>query len=365
MLDRRSILNFDWILFLAVMVIASIGVVTIYSATAAPFYIKQMIWVAIGLISLFLILSIDYRKISRYSYPLYGLSILLLILVLFIGKSGMGAQRWFSIGPISFQPSELAKVTLIIALARFLSEERKGPLSIKHLLLPGFFFLLLPLILVLKQPDLGTALLIIVVFITMVLMAGIRWRSLLFLILPAILTSPAWGGFLWGSLKDYQKNRILVFLDPDVDPLGISYHIAQSKIAIGSGKIFGKGYLAGTQGQLRFLPERHTDFIFSVFAEEWGFIGSIFLLSLYLFLILWGIEIANKAKDRLGSLMAIGVVSVISFYVIVNIGMTVGLMPVVGIPLPFLSYGGTSVVTAFMSIGILMNVKMRRFMLFY
>lgn len=364
MLDRRSILNFDWILFLTVMAISLIGLVTVYSA-AAPFCIKQMIWIAIGIIAFFFILSIDYRKIGNYSYTLYGLSIFLLVLVLFIGKSGIGAQRWFSLGPISFQPSELVKLILILALARFLSEERKRPLTIKHLLLPGFFFLLLPLILLLKQPDLGTALLIMVVFITMILIAGLSWRSFLFLILPSILTSPVWGRLLWGSLKDYQKNRILVFLNPDVDPLGVSYHIAQSKIAIGSGRLFGKGYLAGTQGQLRFLPERHTDFIFSVFAEEWGFLGSLILLLLYLFLILWGIEIANKAKDRLGSLMAIGVVSMISFYVIVNIGMTVGLMPVVGIPLPFLSYGGTSIVTAFMSIGILMNVKMRRFMLFY
>lgn len=376
MIDRRLIQNFDWVLFLVACSLALIGIITIYSATntltfkngtltVLPYYIKQIIWVGIGIVSFFLVLFIDYRKLGKHSYVLYGLSLFLLILVLFIGRSGMGAQRWFSLGPISFQPSEITKLFLIISLAWFLSEEQSGPMRLRDLLLPSFFFLFLPLFLVLRQPDLGTAIMILFIFISMIIMAGIRWRSLLIIVLPAVLTSPIWAKLFWNSLKDYQKARILVFLQPDVDSLGVGYHIAQSKIAIGSGKIFGKGYLSGTQGQLRFLPERHTDFIFSIFAEEWGFLGSIILLSIYLFLIFWGIGIANKAKDRLGSLIAIGVVSMIATYLIVNVGMTLGLMPVVGLPLPFLSYGGTSVVTAFMAMGILMNVRMRRFMLFY
>lgn len=376
MIDRRLIQNFDWVLFLVVCILALIGITTIYSATktitfkngtitALPYYIKQMIWVGIGIVALFLVLFIDYRKLGKHSYLIYGISLFLLILVLFIGKSGMGAQRWFSLGPISFQPSEITKLFLVISLAWFLSEEQSGPMKLKDLILPAFFFLFLPLFLVLKQPDLGTAVMILCIFTSMVLMAGVRWRSLLVLILPAVLTSPVWVKLFWNSLKEYQKSRILIFLNPDVDPLGVGYHIAQSKIAIGSGKILGKGYLSGTQGQLRFLPERHTDFIFSIFAEEWGFIGSLILISIYLFLIFWGIGIANKAKDRLGAFIAIGVVLMISVYLIVNVGMTLGLMPVVGLPFPFLSYGGTSVVTAFMAIGILMNVKMRRFMLFY
>ncbi len=376
MIDRRLIQNFDWILFLVVCILSLIGITTIYSATntftfktgtltTLPYYIKQMIWVGIGIVGLFLVLFVDYKKLGKHSYFIYGISLILLILVLFIGKSGMGAQRWFSLGPVSFQPSEITKLFLIISLAWFLSEEQSGPMRLRDLLLPSFFFLFLPLFLVLKQPDLGTAVMILFIFTSMVIMAGVRWRSLLILILPAILTSPVWVKLFWNSLKDYQKARLLVFLNQDVDPLGVGYHISQSKIAIGSGKIFGKGYLSGTQGQLRFLPEKHTDFIFSIFAEEWGFLGGLILLAIYLFLIFWGIGIANKAKDRLGSLIAIGVVSMLSVYLIVNIGMTLGLMPVVGLPLPFISYGGTSVVTAFMSTGILMNVKMRRFMLFY
>lgn len=376
MIDRRLIQNFDWVLFAVVCILAFIGVITIFSATKAvtfkegtqavlPYYIKQMIWIGIGIVCFFLFLLIDYRKLGKYSYVLYGLSLFLMVLVLFIGKSGMGAQRWFSLGPVSFQPSEITKLFLIISLAWFLSEERRHPMSLRDLFLPAFFFLFLPLILVLKQPDLGTAVMILFIFTSMVLMGGVKWRSLLILVLPAVITSPIWAKLFWNSLKGYQKDRILVFLKPDVDPLGVGYHIAQSKIAVGSGQISGKGYLSGTQGQLRFLPERHTDFIFSIFAEEWGFLGSLILIALYLFLILWGIEIAKKAKDRLGSLMAIGVVSMISGYVIVNIGMTLGLMPVVGLPLPFLSYGGTSIVSAFIAAAILMNVKMRRFMLFY
>lgn len=376
MIDRRLIQNFDWILFLVTCILAFIGVLTIYSSTktlpfkdgtlsALPYYIKQMIWVGIGLVSVFVILFIDYRKLGKYSYVVYGFSLILLILVLFIGKSGMGAQRWFSLGPISFQPSELTKLFLIISLAWFLSEERITPMRLRDLFQPVFFFLFLPLLLVLKQPDLGTAMMIFFIFTSMVLMAGVRWKSLLIIILPAVLTSPLWVKLFWNSLKAYQKARILVFLKPDVDPLGVGYHIAQSKIAIGSGKIIGKGYLSGTQGQLRFLPERHTDFIFSTFAEEWGFLGSLVLIAIYFFLIFWGIGIAKKAKDRFGALIAIGVVSMIATYLIVNVGMTLGLMPVVGLPLPFLSYGGTSIVTVFMAIGILMNVKMRRFMLFY
>jgi len=373
MIDRRLIKNFDWIFFLIVCILSFVGIITIYSATKAitlneetpPFYIKQMIWVGIGMASFLLILFIDYKKIARYSYFLYGISIFLMVLVLFIGRSDTGAQRWFSLGPISFQPSEITKLLLIIALARFLSEEQAGPMRLRDLFLPAFFFLFLPLILVLKQPHLGTAIMILTIFISMVLIAGIRWKSLFLLILPVVLTSPVWVRLFWNSLKTYQKERILVFLKPDIDPLGIGYHIVQSKIAIGSGRIFGKGFLSGTQGPLRFLPERHTDFIFSIFAEEWGFLGSLILLTLYLFLIFWGIKIAYKSKDRLGSLMAVGVVSMISVHLIINVGMTLGLVPIVGLPLPFLSYGGTSILTAFMSVGILMNVKMRRFMLFY
>ncbi|MBI5043174.1 MAG: rod shape-determining protein RodA [Nitrospirae bacterium] len=371
MLDIKQIYNFEWKFLGLILLISGIGILTIFSATygfavhATPYYQKQLYWIAIGLMFLFLASAIDYHTIIKYGYVIYAVTIILLIVVLIKGRTGLGAQRWLSLGFFSFQPSELAKIAIIVLLSRYFSDKKvKAGFGMKDLLLPAIL-LLVPVGLILKQPDLGTALLLSFIFLMIILLAGIRLQTVLTTLFVCILTIPFIAHYFWGMLKGYQKNRILAFFDPEMDPQGIGYHIIQSKIAIGSGGLFGKGLLQGTQNKLKFIPEKHTDFIFSVFAEEWGFIGALILLTTYLVLILWGITIAYKAKDREGALLAAGVVCMLSFYLIVNVGMTAGIMPVVGIPLPLMSYGGTSIITTMVALGLLINVKMRRLLLFY
>ena len=346
-----------------------------YSATYTPegpssLYYKQLIWVAVGILAMFAVLIPDYHTVSRFAYVLYVLSLLLLILVMVVGKSGMGAQRWLAFGPIAFQPSELSKIAVILALARFFAEDPRQNYGLTDLGVPAVI-VLIPLLLVLKQPDLGTALLILLSASLMIVIAGLRIQAILVMFIvgatlaASIFLIPPVKNNLWNSLKPYQQNRIKAFLNPGSDPLGSGYHAHQSKIAVGSGRVTGKGYLQGTQSQLAFLPERHTDFIFSVIAEEHGLLGTGFMLFLYLALLLLGIETAKDAKDKLGALMAGGIVAMLSLYIFINIGMTVGIAPVVGIPLPLASYGGTSVMTTFAAVGLLLNIQMRRYMLFY
>jgi rod shape determining protein RodA len=320
---------------------------------------------------MFLLLLADYHTVSRYAYVLYAGSIVLLLLVMVMGRTGMGAQRWLALGPIAFQPSELMKLALTLALARYFSDNYKeGGFMLSDMAVPAVM-VLVPLVLVLKQPDLGTALMLLLTSSLIILLAGLRLRAVLIvLIIGATLLSsmfliPPVKKKIWGSLKPYQQNRIRAFLDPSSDPLGSGYHANQSKIAVGSGQITGKGFRQGTQSQMAFLPERHTDFIFAVIAEEHGLIGAGFMIFLYLSLLLVGIDTAKNAKDRIGALMAGGIVAMLSMYVLINIGMAVGIMPVVGVPLPLVSYGGTSVITTFLAIGLLLNIQMRRFMLFY
>jgi rod shape determining protein RodA len=280
------------------------------------------------------------------------------MVVLLFGKTAMGATRWIDLGFFHLQPSEIMKIVIIIALARYFSKSRhfRG-YSLRELMIP-FVLLGIPALLIMKQPDLGTAMLIIFIGATITLFAGIgRWTLLILSVMGA---GAAWGG--WFLLRDYQRERIHTFLNPERDPLGSGYHIIQSKIAVGSGGLFGKGYMDGTQSQLSFLPERHTDFVFSVLAEEWGFVGSSILLLLYLFLIIWGIYIARRASDRFGMFLAVGVVAMIFWHIVVNLGMVIGLSPVVGGPLPLFSYGGTNMVTTMIGVGLLLNVSMRRFM---
>lgn len=372
MLNLKQIYNFEWKFLGVVLLISAVGILTIYSAThsiathsAAPYYEKQIYWIAIGLIFLFLAAAIDYHTVIKYAYVIYGITLLLLIMVLIKGRTGLGAQRWLALGPLSFQPSELAKLAIIIFLARYFSDKKpSGGFRIKELILPAAL-VFIPVLLILKQPDLGTALMALFIFVMITLLAGVRMRSLLVFIFVNVMAIPFIAHYFWGMLKGYQKNRILAFFNPEIDPQGIGYHIIQSKIAVGSGGFFGKGLFQGTQNKLKFIPEKHTDFIFSVFAEEWGFIGVLVLLTLYLILILWGITIAYKAKDRSGALLAAGIVCMTTFYFIVNVGMTIGIMPVVGIPLPLMSYGGTSIITTMIALGLLINIKMRRLLLFY
>jgi len=370
-IDRRLIQNFDWITFATVLIISAIGVMTIMSATRQPaeavqsiLYMKQLTWLFIGVCGLILFSSFDYIWLSRISIPVYIIGLVLLLVVLILGKTGMGAQRWISLGPIAFQPSEFFKLIFIIMLANYLALQY-GSVNTLDALKLFFVLVFLPFVLLVKQPDLGTAIVILIIFFSMLLSKGLRRKALVLIIVIGIVSLPFLGNIMWTGLKDYQKNRLVAFVDPEADPTGIGYHINQSKIAIGSGEFLGKGFLKGTQGPFRFLPERHTDFIFAVFAEEWGFAGALVLLSLYLLLILRGLDTAAKAKDEFGRLLALGITFMFSVYFFVNIGMTLGMMPVVGIPLPFMSYGGTALLSNFISAGVLINIRTRRFSLFY
>jgi rod shape determining protein RodA len=359
-----------------VITIALMGLSAVYSATYSPagpsgLYYKQLLWIAVGIVVMFLALIPDYHTVGRYAYILYACSILFLLLVMFVGRTGMGAQRWLPLGPFAFQPSELAKLSVVIALARFFAEDpRKGGYALKDLAVPAAM-VAVPLVMVLKQPDLGTALMLLFTSSLIVILAGIHGRSVMILLVAGatlaaavFLVAPA-RNKIWTSLKPYQQKRIKAFLNPASDPLGSGYHATQAKIAVGSGQFTGKGFRKGTQSQMAFLPERHTDFIFAVIAEERGFLGASFMIALYLVLLLVGVEAAKSAKDKLGALMAGGIVSMLSLYVLINVGMAVGILPVVGVPLPLASYGGTSVVTTFLAVGLLLNIRSRRFMLFY
>jgi len=365
MIDRRLITNFDWMLLGLVLLICAVGVVNIYSASSSyvlsgtPYYLKQMSWILVGLAIMLLVCSIDYHLLEDVAYWFYGILFLLLLVVLAFGKTSMGATRWLHLGFISVQPSEPMKIIGIITMARILANiPVSGGLGLRELAFPALM-IGAPAILIMKQPDLGTAILVILIAGSMLAFVGIRLSALAAV---CIATIPVvWLGWHY-YLRDYQKNRVLNFLDPERDPLGTGYHIIQSKIAVGSGGLFGKGFLQGTQSQLRFLPEQHTDFAFSVFAEEWGFVGSLVVLLLYAVLILWGLQIARRCNDRFGSLVAVGVTAMLFWHIIINIGMVIGLFPVVGVPLPLFSYGGTSMITSMTGIGILLNISMRRFM---
>ncbi len=362
-IDRRLVANIEWPLLLLTVALVASGLLTILSAThqeSAPFssfFIKQSIWAAIGFVGLLVAMIFDYRRLHRFGYLVYAGGVGLLILVHVFGVSGGGAQRWISLGPVSLQPSELMKIALVVALATNLQRWAGSPrLPWSRLIAPVVLFAV-PAYLILKQPDLGTVILLGLVAFSVLLVAGLPLRLVL---LGVLVIGPALP-LGWQQLKPYQQRRITSFLDPQADPLGAGYHLLQSMIAIGSGMVYGKGYLQGTQNSLHFLPEQHTDFVFSVFAEEWGFVGCAILLALYAALILRGLAIASKAKDNLGALLAAGLTATIFWQAVINIAMTSGALPVVGITLPFLSYGGSSLLALLISVGLLMNVSMRRY----
>jgi rod shape determining protein RodA len=363
MFDRRLITHMNWAYILLVCLIAALGIANLYSATSSwstmsqPVYLKQIYWLGIGLLIAMVVCFVDYRHLEYLSFPCYGVTLFLLLLVLVIGRTSMGATRWISMAGINLQPSEIMKLVIILTYARYFSD--KGNilgLSLKELMVPGLL-LGIPALLIIKQPDLGTAMLVLFIGGSMALFAGVRRSAIIWLGVCSVLG--AVGG--WFQLHGYQKRRILTFLDPERDPLGAGYHIIQSKIAVGSGGVTGLGFMKGTQSQLSFLPERHTDFAFSVFAEEWGLLGGLFLLSLYLLVVIWGLHIALRAGDRFGMFIAFGVSAMLFWHIVVNLGMVIGLLPVVGVPLPLFSYGGTSMVTTMIGVGLLLNVSMRRF----
>lgn len=363
MIDRRLASNFNWFYFLICLAISILGVVIIYSANHGRpeaffrgLYIKQMYWIGYGLVAMLIAMILDYRWFSRYAYLIYFITLLALAYVLVNGVVASGSRRWIHIGSISIQVSEFAKIALVIALAKYFeSGKMSGQYTLKNLFIPtlitivlgGFIFV---------QPDLGTTMMVFFIFLVFIATIEMARATLIKLFSGGLLIAPA----IWFVLKDYQKTRLLTLFNPELDPLGAGYHSIQSKIAIGSGGFWGKGLLAGTQSRLNFLPEKHTDFIFSVFAEETGFFGVAILLSLFLFIILKGLNIAFRAGDRFGFFLALGLVSSISFYIIFNVGMTIGLFPITGIPLPLLSYGGSSLITNFFAIGLLLNVEMRK-----
>ncbi len=364
MIDRRLLIHFDWALLAIVLLIASIGILNLYSisstgeASGTPFYLKQLTWVLIGVVIMISVAFIEYRYYSDFAYPIHAVALFLLVVVMAFGMISSGAQRWIRMGSLSFQPSEFVKISLIIALAKFFQQRpSRDGLTLKDLPIP-FLLLIVPMAFVLKQPDLGTAIILFLILFSVLLFVKIHWASLLILFLTGGSILP----LLWGFLKEYQKKRIYTFFNPNLDPLGSGYHIIQSKVAVGSGGIFGKGFMKGTQCKLGFLPEQQTDFIFSVLAEEWGFIGSFIVIGLYLVLILWGLRIAVTAKDRFAAILSFGVVAMFFWHAFINIGMVLGMMPVVGIPLPLLSYGGSFMVSTLMGVGLLMNVSMRRYL---
>ena len=361
--DRRLITHFEWMLPLLALAVTGMGVATVYSAThtpgthgLTPLALRQITWLVAGGIGMLLVLTFDYRRLEQSSGLLYAAVVVAVMLVPIVGRVGGGSRRWITLGPISLQPSEFMKLALVIVLARYFAHMRQSRLGLREAIVP-LVLTAVPGIAILAQPDLGTVTVLGIVSLTMLVLGGVRLRWLAALASPIVVLAP----LLWGHLKGYQQRRILTFINPDMDPLGAGYHVIQSKIAVGSGMMWGKGFLQGTQNHLNFLPEQHTDFIFSVFAEEWGFVGAGVLMALYLALVLRGLLIAARSRDRFGVLLVLGVTSIVFWQVVVNVGMTTGLMPVVGIPLPFFSYGGSSLLCLLVGIGLVMNVSMRRY----
>jgi len=362
MFDRRLLVGFGWSLFFMTIAFSCLALLNLYSAsfeTGLVSFKKQLVWVGAGIVCMILVSFINYRILKRYSLYIYGLSILLLVYVLFYGKQVSGSTSWIEIGTLgTMQPSEFMKIPLILALARFYDNDSEfAPYGFFELIKPAAL-VALPLALVMLQPELGTALIIILISGSMMLFMGVRKRSLAFILIVLLgLSYPAWNYFL----KPYQRDRIKTFLDPSRDPLDAGYNAIQSQIAVGSGSFIGKGFRAGSQTQLRFIPAQQTDFAFSVLAEEWGFLGSIFALLLYFMIILWILDTSGRSRDTFSMLVSFGIAAMFFWHAIVNVGMVIGLLPVTGVPLLIFSYGGSSTLTAMIAIGIVLGIRMRKF----
>jgi rod shape determining protein RodA len=360
-IDRRLLQNVDWPLLGAMG-----GLVVLSATTLASLHIgraggnvavRQLAWFTLGLCALVIVASIDYRRLVRLAPLLFGLGLVGLASVFVLGRTVSGARRWIGFGPMSVQPSEIFKVCFVLMATWVLTSRWAQPVGPTALALT-VPVLAVPAVLIVKQPDLGTALLLFPVLIALLVGAGVRLRLLGGLALAGLAALPlVW--FL--AMKEYQRERILVFLDPFRDPLGSAYNVIQAKIAIGSGQLLGKGVAGATQSRLAFLPERHTDFIFAVFAETWGFVGCLVLLTCYALLLLRGFDIAASAREPVGRLIALGVTALFATQVLVNVGMVTGLLPVVGVPLPLMSYGGTSMLVSLSAVGLLLSVRMRQF----
>jgi len=369
-MDRRLIQHFDLPLLGLTLLLMVAGLLTLFGATRTPgegglppLVLRQAIFMALGLGIALVLTLVDYRVLMNAAYPVYGGLIALLLLVLVIGQIGGGSQRWIEIGFVRLQPSEFGKVALVLMLARFLQDRvRPGGMGLADLfwcallVVPAFG-------LIFFQPDLGTSLLFLILAGTVVVFAGLKRWILVTAIVLGLAVGPVVGYVAYKYVLDeYQQDRVVTFLNPEEDPHGKGYQTIQSRYAIGSGRFWGKGFGQGTQAQLRFLPEQHTDFIFSVYAEERGFVGSVVLLLLYLGWLALGLNVARRAKERFGTLLAFGLTAVLTWQVAINLGGVLGFMPVTGVTLPLMSYGGSSVLTVLICIGLLLNISMRRYM---
>lgn len=360
--------HFDWPLFLSVAAIAIVGVVNLYSATSpyidmekktalADIYVTQVYWLVVGGLFGILVALIDYRNFERFAYIIYAGGIFLLLLVFVLASDIRGASRWIRVGGMAFQPSEFMKIPVILAVARFLADDPKTDARSLTDLAPAALLCALPMGLVMMQPDLGTSIIYLACTACMIGMTKIRTSSVITLLVSGAIAIPTM--WLYG-LRDYQKARVTSFLDPEADLTGTGWHAFQSKTAIGNGGLWGAGFREGTQNQFGFLPDQYSDFPFAVFAEDWGFVGTTFLLCTYCFIAIWSIKIASMARDRFGAAVAIGVGAMFFWHTVFNVGMVAGILPVVGITLPLFSFGGSSVMAMLIGVGLLMNVSIRR-----
>lgn len=356
-IDKLRLMN--WGLVTLIVVIGLIGIALLYSAGGMswqPWAGAQLSRFLAGLAIMMFVALVDVRIWLRIAYPLYGVMLVLLVVVEIIGHTGMGAQRWINLGVFVLQPSELMKIALVLALAKYFHGLEIDEVGRPLVLVPPAMMVLAPVALVLMQPNLGTALLLIMASAAMFFVSGVRWWKFAAIFLIIAIAAP----FAWQHLHDYQKARLTTFINPDADPLGAGYNILQSKIALGSGGLFGKGFGLGTQSQLQFLPEKHTDFIFVVLAEEFGVVGAMGLLALYFLLLVYGFMIALNSRNQFGRLAAFGLTTSFFLYVFVNVAMVTGLIPVVGIPLPLVSYGGTAMLTLLIGCGLLLGISVHR-----
>jgi rod shape determining protein RodA len=360
---RKKFVRVDWPVFLLVLALCGAGLLNVYSGTRVfpssgiSLFYKQMIWILLGMTVFFVFCFLSKGFIEEVAWYVFFAVVAVLLVVLLIGKVRGGAQRWLSLGIFTFQPSEFAKIALILALASYFSRRYSYEGIGFRDLAPAVGITLIPFLLVALQPDLGTAGVFLIILGAMMVIACVRAKVFVLVGAAGAVAVPG----LWLLMKNYQKQRVLTFLDPGRDPLGAGYHVIQSKIAVGSGGLLGKGYLHGTQGSLRFLPEQHTDFAFAVFSEEWGFVGSMVLLLLFLALVYRMYYLASQSQDRFASFACGGLASYFLAHIVINIAMVCGLFPVVGIPLPFVSYGGSSMLTNMMALGILANLSRTRF----
>ena len=350
----------NWLIVGLMTAIAFIGFLMMVSAGGGEFYpwaVQQMVRFAMAFVLMLAIAVMPMRVLMDWAYFLYAACLIVLVVVDIMGHTGMGAQRWLKLGGFNLQPSEFMKLAVILVLARYYHQLQPDDIKRFSFLIPPAVIIVLPAILILRQPNLGTTMILVLVGALMCFFAGVRWRYFIGAALAAAAAAPV----AWHFMHDYQKRRVLTFLDPQQDPLGAGYNILQSMIAIGSGGFFGKGYLQGSQNQLNFLPEKHTDFIFTMLAEEFGFFGSFLVLLLYGLLLVSGMTVAIRSRSTFGAMVAAGVTALLFVHVLINCGMVMGLMPVVGVPLPLMSYGGSITVSTVLAVGLLLNVWVHRY----